>query len=100
MGAPGAVSIARSGASLGRAGFAGAHRLPTKLPQGKGSGDAPPERRLAATATGGMRGLVSRGGGLLLRDAYFPTYLLLCDLARPGIDWVFELKNPIRIEYI
>ncbi len=31
-------------------------------------------------------------GDILLGDAFYPTYFLLCDLVRRGIAGVFELK--------
>jgi hypothetical protein len=39
-----------------------------------------------------FRGLLGnlQAGDVLLGDAYFPTYFLLCELARLGIDGVFE----------
>jgi hypothetical protein len=39
-----------------------------------------------------FRGLLGnlKAGDVLLGDAYFPTYFLLCELARLGVDGVFE----------
>ena len=49
--------------------------------QGKGSD----EQTLFRSLLGNLK-----AGDVLLGDAYFPTYFLLCELARLGVDGVFE----------